>query len=85
MLAVRRPRVTEALHVLEGEGFIRSERKHITIRNCPALEEFAREAYGVPEEEYKQLFPTLVLRTQINPVLLSPPTSIHQPDAFKVS
>jgi CRP-like cAMP-binding protein len=57
MLAVRRPGVTEALHVLEGEGFIRSERKHITIRNRPALEEFAREAYGVPEEEYKQLFP----------------------------
>jgi CRP-like cAMP-binding protein len=57
MLAVRRPSVTDALHVLEGKGFIRSERKHITIRNRAALEEFAREAYGVPEEEYRQLFP----------------------------
>jgi CRP-like cAMP-binding protein len=55
MLAVRRPSVTEALQVLEGEGYIRSERKLITIRNRPALEAFASDAYGVPEEEYKRV------------------------------
>jgi CRP-like cAMP-binding protein len=56
MLAVRRPSVTTSLHVLEGNGFIRSERKLITIRNRAALEEFARDAYGRPEQEYRRLF-----------------------------
>jgi Mn-dependent DtxR family transcriptional regulator len=55
MLAVRRPSVTDALAVLEGEGYIRSERKLITIRNRPALEEFAGDAYGVPEEEHRRV------------------------------
>lgn len=56
MLAVRRPSVTTALHVLEGNRFIRSERGLITIRNRAALEEFAVDAYGKPEEEYQRLF-----------------------------
>jgi CRP-like cAMP-binding protein len=56
MLAVRRPSVTDALHVLEGNGFIRSERKRVIIRNRPALEDFAGGAYGKPEDEYKLLF-----------------------------
>ncbi|MFB4373564.1 Crp/Fnr family transcriptional regulator [Agrobacterium sp. CR_3] len=55
MLAVRRPSVTTALHVLEGNHFIRSERGRIVIRNRPAMEEFARDAYGKPEEEYRRL------------------------------
>ncbi|OWO92292.1 Crp/Fnr family transcriptional regulator [Rhizobium esperanzae] len=56
MLAVRRPSVTDALHVLEGKGFIKSERKRITVRNRRAMEEFASDAYGGPEEEYRLLF-----------------------------
>lgn len=55
MLAVRRPSVTTALHVLEGNGFIRSERGNIIVRNRRALEEFAADAYGKPEEEYLRL------------------------------
>ena len=55
MLAVRRPSVTTALHVLEGNRFIRSERGHITIRDRTALEEFAGDAYGKPEAEYRRL------------------------------
>jgi CRP-like cAMP-binding protein len=55
MLAVRRPSVTTSLHVLEGNGFIRSERGHITILNRKALEEFAGDAYGRPEAEYRRL------------------------------
>jgi CRP-like cAMP-binding protein len=55
MLAVRRPSVTTALHILEGNGFIRSTRGTITIRDRAALEEFARDAYGRPEEEYRRL------------------------------
>jgi CRP-like cAMP-binding protein len=56
MLAVRRPSVTTALHILEGNHLIRSERGVITIRDRKALEEFARDAYGRPEEEYRHLF-----------------------------
>jgi CRP-like cAMP-binding protein len=55
MLAVRRPSVTTSLHVLEGNGFIRAERGWITIRDRAALEEFAGDAYGVPEREYERL------------------------------
>ncbi|WMT92564.1 Crp/Fnr family transcriptional regulator (plasmid) [Pelagibacterium sp. H642] len=55
MLAVRRPSVTTSLHVLEGNGFIRAERGYVTIRNREALEEFAADAYGKPEEEYRRL------------------------------
>lgn len=56
MLAVRRPSVTTALHILEGNQMIRSERGVITIRDRQALEEFARDAYGKPEAEYRHLF-----------------------------
>lgn len=59
ILAVRRPSVTTALHVLEGNGYIKAERGVITIRNRPGLEEFARDAYGRPEEEYRRLMKDL--------------------------
>lgn len=55
MLSVRRPSVTTSLHVLEGNGFIRAERGAITIRNRKSLEEFAHDAYGRPEAEYRRL------------------------------
>jgi hypothetical protein len=55
MLAVRRPSVTTALHVLEGNRFIRSERGLVTMRDRKAMEEFAGEAYGKPEEYYRRL------------------------------
>ena len=55
MLAVRRPSVTTSLHVLEGNGFIKADRGNIVIRNRAALEEFAHDAYGKPEEEYRRL------------------------------
>ena len=55
MLAVRRPSVTSALHVLEGERLIRSERGWVMIRDRDKLEEFAGDAYGKPEGEYQRL------------------------------
>ena len=55
MLSVRRPSVTTALHVLEGNRFIRAERGYVTIRDRAALELFAGDAYGRPEEEYRRL------------------------------
>lgn len=55
MLAVRRSSVTTALHVLEGNHLVYSERNLITIRDRRALELFAGDAYGVPEREYHRL------------------------------
>lgn len=55
MLGVRRPTVTTALHMLEGNRFIRTERGVITVVDRNGLEEFAGDAYGVPEAEYERL------------------------------
>ena len=55
MLAVRRPSVTTALHVLEGRKLIFSERGVIIVRNRAALQVFARDAYGASEKEYERL------------------------------
>lgn len=55
MLGVRRPSVTDALHLLEGEKLIRSTRSHIEIMDRPGLIAVAGEIYGVPEREYRRL------------------------------
>jgi CRP-like cAMP-binding protein len=55
MLGVRRPGVTEALHVLEGEHIIKAVRGSITILDRAKLEDAARDSYGVPEAEYERL------------------------------
>lgn len=57
-LRVRRQSVTTALHVLDGLGLIKSERRLLTIKNRMLLMEFAGEAYGTPEAEYLNFFPT---------------------------
>ena len=59
MLAVRRATVTTAVHVLEGNKFISGERGYLVIRNRAALEEFAGDAYGGPEAEYRRLLGAL--------------------------
>ena len=59
MLSVRRPSVTTALHVLEGKRLITSERNLVVIRDRAALEEFAKDAYGLSEGEYERLICTL--------------------------
>jgi CRP-like cAMP-binding protein len=55
MLAVRRPSVTTALHVLEGNHFIRAKRGIITVIDRDAMIEFANGSYGVAEAEYTRL------------------------------
>lgn len=59
MLAVRRPGVTEAIHLLEGSGIIKARRANITILDRERLEETAGDSYGVPEAEYERLIPEL--------------------------
>ena len=55
MLSVRRPSVTNALHVLEGNGYIKTDRGYVTIVDRTGLEEFAADAYGQAEAEYRRL------------------------------
>jgi CRP-like cAMP-binding protein len=55
MLGVRRAGVTEALHVLEGYGAIRTGRGRIVIADRARLEESAAGLYGVSEAEYRRL------------------------------
>ncbi len=55
MLGVRRATVTDALHVLEGDGLIRSTRGCIAVRDRAGLRALAGEAYGTPEAEYVRL------------------------------
>jgi CRP-like cAMP-binding protein len=55
MLGVRRPGVTEALHVLEGRQAIRTARSLIVVTDRARLEESAAGLYGVSEREYKRL------------------------------
>ena len=55
MLAVRRVSVTNALHTLEGNGYIELSRGYVTIINRAELEDFAGDAYGKAEAEYCRL------------------------------
>jgi len=55
MLNIRRPSVTNTLHILEGMRLLRAARGRITIRDREGLEALASAAYGVPEAEYRRL------------------------------
>lgn len=55
MLGVRRPGVTNALHVLEGARIIRASRGHLTVLDRSRLAKLAGDSYGLPEAEYKRL------------------------------
>jgi len=55
MLGVRRPSVTNALHVVEGSGAIKATRSLITMRDRAKLIGLAGSCYGLPEREYVRL------------------------------
>jgi CRP-like cAMP-binding protein len=55
MLGVRRPWVTEVLHILEDKRLIRAKRGQITIVDRTGLMVEANGFYGVAENEYKRL------------------------------
>ncbi|HEY4201040.1 MAG TPA: Crp/Fnr family transcriptional regulator [Devosiaceae bacterium] len=60
MLGVRRPGVTDAMHILEGKGFIRANRGQVVILDRDGLEQQANGSYGGPEAEYIRLMGTTV-------------------------
>ena len=55
MIGVRRASVTDALHLLEGDGVIRGRRGCVTVRDRARLREIAGENYGFAEAEYRRL------------------------------
>ncbi len=55
MLAVRRASVTDALHILEGEGLVRGQRGRVVVRDRPGLRQIAGDTYGFYEAEYSRL------------------------------
>jgi hypothetical protein len=55
MLGVRRSGITEALHLLEGNGLVRAQRGLIDILDRPRLRLLTAGSYGRPEAEYQRL------------------------------
>jgi CRP-like cAMP-binding protein len=55
MLGVRRPGVTLAVQILEGNGLIKATRGTIIILDREGLIELAHGAYGVAERHYERL------------------------------
>jgi CRP-like cAMP-binding protein len=55
MLGVRRPGVTLAVQILEGNGMIRAQRGSITILDRARLIELANGSYGFAEAHYERL------------------------------
>lgn len=55
MLGVRRPGVTEALHLLEGKRLIGKNRGRILVLDRDGLEKLAGGSYGIPEAEFRRL------------------------------
>ena len=55
MLGVRRPGVTVAVQVLEGNKLIRARRGRIPVLDRAGLEEVADDAYGAAEAEYARV------------------------------
>jgi DNA-binding FadR family transcriptional regulator len=62
MLGMRRPWVTETLHALEGEGYIRASRGKVTIVDRAGLLAEANGFYGEAEREYQNLLGTSISR-----------------------
>jgi CRP-like cAMP-binding protein len=59
MLGVRRPGVSDAIAILEGEGLIKATRGMIIVLDRKGLKERAGDFYGIPEAEYRRLFPPI--------------------------
>jgi CRP-like cAMP-binding protein len=55
MLGVRRAGVTDAVHSLESQNFIRTSRGTIVVLDRKGIERIAGGAYGAPEAEFRRL------------------------------
>ena len=55
-LGVRRASITDCLHIMEGEGWLRCRRGRIMIRDRGYLEQMASGCYGAAETHYRSSF-----------------------------
>ena len=67
MISAERSGVTVTLHMLEGNGMIRSQRGRVIIRDRQRLEELAGDSYGLPEAEYRRLIGPIGRRSVVLP------------------
>lgn len=65
MLCVRRPGVTVATHVLEGNHAIRARRGRITIVDRQKLIELAGDSYGLAEAEYERVMEPKIRKSDL--------------------
>ena len=65
MLCVRRPGVTVATHVLEGNHAIRARRGRITILDRQKLIELAGDSYGLAEAEYERVMEPKIQKSDL--------------------
>jgi CRP-like cAMP-binding protein len=84
MLAIRRPSVTGALHSLEGMKLIRAYRGRVVVRDRQGLEDFARDAYGTPEAEYRRLVGPMPKAKELAEAARRRESSQKQIDALKL-
>jgi CRP-like cAMP-binding protein len=61
LLDVRRPGVTVALHILEGEHAIKATRGRIRVLDRDKLKSFAGPSYGIAEAQYERSMRSLPL------------------------
>lgn len=78
MLSVRRPGVTVATHMLEGEGIIRARRGLITIIDREKLKGRANGSYGMAEAEYERLIGSVASGERSNVVQFPPGAVVGQ-------
>lgn len=69
MLGVRRPGVTVATHVLEGEHMIKATRGLITVLDRERLKTMAGASYGMAEAEYERVLGAGAVNAALGPTL----------------
>jgi CRP-like cAMP-binding protein len=69
MLCVRRPGVTVATHILEGQGIIRAKRGRITILDRPKLADLAGDCYGLVEAEYERVIMPKIRKEELRTIV----------------
>ena len=71
MLGVRRPGVTDAIHIMEGDHAIRTYRGIVRVLDRDLLVAMSGGCYGIPEREYERLIP-LALSNSFAPDAVEP-------------
>jgi CRP-like cAMP-binding protein len=63
MLGTRRQSVTVAIHRLEGDGLISTQRRMIVVKDRAGLEHASRGFYGLAEDEYHRLLAATIRKS----------------------